>query len=536
MWNQARAIVWAQWKTVRNHIPRSNKAALIFSGVLLAVWYAGFGFLALLAGFFLAKPDEVEFVHRVLPTVLLICLLYWQVIPILMASTGSALDIKKLLVYPIPHRELFTLEVLLRVSTGVEMLLLLAGAGVGLLLNPRVPFWAPWTLAFFVAFNLLCSAGIRDLLARLLARKRVREITTLLFVLAAALPQLMLLGGFQKQLRRVFSSEASPLWLWTAAARLAQGEFSWSNAAVVLAWTAAAYFFGRWQFERGLAFDFAEAAAKSAPRGRTASRLDWFYRLPNAVLPDPLAALIEKELRFLSRAPRFRLVFLMGFSFGILIWFPMAFGGQGRTAHSLVGDNYLTFVSVYALLLLSDSLFWNVFGFDRSAAQVYFLVPVKISTVLVGKNLTAAIFVLLDISAVALVCILLRLPITGLRVLEALAVTLVITTFLVAIGNISSLYNPRGVNPVKSFRTAAGARMQAMLMLLFPVSLAPVALAYLARYAFESEWAFFGVLLFGAALAGVAYWFSMESAVKAAERRKEQIIQALSQGDGLIQS
>jgi ABC-2 type transport system permease protein len=536
MWNQARAIVWAQWRTARNYIPRSNKAGLIFSGVLLAFWYAGFGFLAVLAAIFLANPDEVGFVRRVFPTVLLMCFLYWQLIPILMASTGSALDIRKLLVYPIPHRQLFTLEVLLRISTGIEMLLLLAGAGVGLLLNPKVPFWAPWTLVFFVSFNLLCSAGVRDLLVRLLARKRVREITTLMFVLAAALPQLMLLGGFQRQLRRAFASEASPYWFWTAAARLAQGEFSWANAGVVFGWTAVAYIFGRWQFERGLTFDFGEATAKSAPRGRTASRLDWFYQLPSAILPDPLAALVEKELRFLSRAPRFRLVFLMGFSFGILIWFPIAFGDRGARSHSLVGDNYLTFVSVYALLLLSDTLFWNVFGFDRSAAQVYFLVPLKISTVLVGKNLAATFFVLLDIGIVALVCVLLRLPVTGLRILEAISVTLVITTFLLAIGNLSSLYNPRGVNPVKSFRTAAGARMQAMLMLLFPVTLTPVALAYLARYAFGSEWAFFGVLLLGGALGGVAYRFSMESAVKTAALRTEQIIATLSQGDGLIQS
>jgi ABC-2 type transport system permease protein len=536
MWNQARAIVWAQFRTARNYIPRSNKAGLIFSALLMAFWYAGFGFLAVLAGIFLANPDELYFVHRVLPTVLLMCFLYWQLIPILMASTGSALDLKKLLAYPIPHQQLFALEVLLRISTGVEMLLLLVGAGIGLLFNPKVPFWAPFTLFFFVAFNLLCSAGVRDLLVRVLARKRVREITTLLFVLAAALPQLMMLGGFQKQLRRAFSSEASPFWLWTAAARLAQGQFSWISAAVVLTWTALAYFFGRWQFERGLTFDFGEAAAKSAPRGRTASRLDWLYRLPNAILPDPLAALVEKELRFLSRAPRFRLVFLMGFSFGILIWFPIAFGARNSASHSLMGDNYLTFVSVYALLLLSDTLFWNVFGFDRSAAQVYFLVPLPISTVLMGKNLAAAFFVLLEIGAVALVCALLRLPVTALRTLEAFTVTLVITTFLLAIGNLSSLYNPRGVNPVKSFRTAAGARMQAMLMLLFPVTLIPVALAYLARYAFESEWAFFGVLLFGALLGGVLYWFSMGSAVKAAANRTEQIIAALSQGDGLVQS
>ena len=65
MWNQARAIVWAQWRTARNYIPRSNKAGLIFSGVLLAFWYAGFGFLAVLAGIFLANPDEVDFVRRV---------------------------------------------------------------------------------------------------------------------------------------------------------------------------------------------------------------------------------------------------------------------------------------------------------------------------------------------------------------------------------------------------------------------------------------------------------------------------------------
>jgi ABC-2 type transport system permease protein len=535
MWNQARAIIWAQSRLLRNYVPRSNNVGLALSGSLLAVWYAGFAFLGVMAGIALAQPGEMDFIRRVFPTALLLCFLYWQLIPILMASMGAALDMRKLLVYPIPNRELFALEVLLRISNGVEMLLLLGGAGTGLLLNPKVPFWAPLSLFFFVVFNLFCSAGVRDLLVRLLARKRVREIAALLFVLAAGLPQMLVLGGFPNRFRRLFGTEAAPYWPWTASARLAEGEFSWLSTGVVLAWTAAAYFFGRWQFERGLNFDFAEAAAKSAPHGRTASRLDWFYRLPNAFLPDPLAALIEKELRFLSRAPRFRLVFLMGFSFGILIWFPIAFGAK-ESSHSLVGDNYLTFVSVYALLLLSDTLFWNVFGFDRSAAQVYFLVPVKISTVLVGKNLAGGLFVLLEITVVALVCALLRLPLTALRVLEAFSVTLVVTCFLVAIGNLSSLYNPRGVNPGRTFRTTAGARMQILLVLLFPVSLAPVALAYVARYAFASEWAFFGALLFGAVLGGLVYWFSMESAVKTAERRTEQIIAALSQGEGLLQS
>src|ERR1039458_6645535 len=95
MWNQTRAIVWAQWRVARNYIPRSNQAGLIFSGVLLAFWYAGFGFLAVLAGIFLANPNEVYFVHRIFPSVLLMCFLYWPAIPFLVASPGSAVGKKK---------------------------------------------------------------------------------------------------------------------------------------------------------------------------------------------------------------------------------------------------------------------------------------------------------------------------------------------------------------------------------------------------------------------------------------------------------
>jgi len=60
---------------------------------------------------------------------------------------------------------------------------------------------------------------------------------------------------------------------------------------------------------------------------------------------------------------------------------------------------------------------------------VYFLVPLRISTVLIGKKLAAAFFVLLEISTWRWFCVLLRLQLR-LRILEAISVTLVITTFL----------------------------------------------------------------------------------------------------------
>ena len=65
---------------------------------------------------------------------------------------------------------------------------------------------------------------------------------------------------------------------------------------------------------------------------------------------------------------------------GLVIWLPMALG-RNSSSNSFLGANYLTVVSVYSLLLLSEVCFWNSFGFDRSAAQIYFLAPVPFSRV-----------------------------------------------------------------------------------------------------------------------------------------------------------
>jgi len=63
-----------------------------------------------------------------------------------------------------------------------------------------------------------------------------------------------------------------------------------------------------------------------------------------------------------------------------------------------------------------------------------------------------------------------------------------------------------------------------------------VVLAYLARYGFNTEWAFFGVLMVGAMVGVLLYFYSMQSALKAAGDRREQIIRALSSGEGPIES
>ncbi|MDQ6759881.1 MAG: hypothetical protein M3Z32_08460, partial [Acidobacteriota bacterium] len=160
MSTRAWAILVVQWRTLRNYRPADNWAGTLLSSVMLLIWYGSFAFLGISAAAFAANPEKLKALQTALPGALLTCFFYWQVMPLMTTSMGLALDLKKLLVYPIPRRELFTLEVLLRVSSGIEVLMVLIATGIGLLLNPKIPAWAPLGLIPFITLNLFLSLGV----------------------------------------------------------------------------------------------------------------------------------------------------------------------------------------------------------------------------------------------------------------------------------------------------------------------------------------------------------------------------------------
>ena len=530
---QARTVLWAQWRSMWNYYPRASRGGLLLTAAGAGLWYGSWALGAVGAAALFASPANRGMFPRLLHAGLFLAFLYWQLLPVLLASSGVSLDLKRLLIYPIPRHQLFALEVLLRASVALEVILLVAGAALGLALNPMVPVGGLAGLALFAAFNLLLSAGLRDLLRRLLARRRVRELVIFLLVLGAALPQLLFLKGIPEPISRLTSSAWLPVAPWSAAAEVALGRGRIAAWAALILWTAAAWWFGRWQFARSLVFDEREAGAAPAAPARARWSLGPLLSWPSALFSDPLGALLEKEIRSLVRAPRFRLVFLMGFSFGLLIWLPLTFGRTQGTDSVLAG-NYLTFVSVYALLLLGEVSCYNMFGFDRAAMQAYYILPAPFRAVLVAKNLAAAFFVLAEVTAIAVVCALLRLPVSASRLAEAYSVTAVLSVYMLAVGNLSSTHFPRAVDPAHSWRSGGVGRFQAMLLLLYPLLGTPILLAYLASYAFDSALAFYAVLGVAAAAGGVVYWVAMDSAVGAAERRKELILAALGQGQGPV--
>ena len=54
------------------------------------------------------------------------------------------------------------------------------------------------------------------------------------------------------------------------------------------------------------------------------------------------------------------------------------------------------------------------------------------------------------------------------------------------------------------------------------------------RYAFGSDFVFYALLAFSAVLGAVVYWIALESAVAAADKKREQILTELSRAEGPV--
>jgi len=518
-----RAILRAQWLSMR----RISGRSLTINIVAAVLWYGIWLVVAGAAGM-LAADAEPSQLRRYFPIGMLGVTAYWQLMPVLSASMGSSLDMPKMLAYPLPHAKLFLIEVLLRLTTAVEMLLVVAAAFSGVAVNRAAGGWhaAPRLLLVFVVFvtmNLLLASGTRSLLERLLSRRRIREVVVLLSTMVWVVPRVMMSTGRGRSLGHMGSALQAIGLPWTAAARGALGDDVALALLSLAAWTLLAAWFGRRQFERNLRYDTVAAQA-SQLRGREqrAGLMEWFYRFPSLVWRDPLAGIVEKELRSLARTPRFRTVFIMGFTFGLAVWFPMI--ARDRAAPP---SWFLATVSLYALTLLGQVSYWNCFGFDRSATAFCFAAPQPVSKVLVGKNIAALVYVYLEVAMVIVVTSIFRLSAGWLNSLETLVVMGVCALYLLALGNLSSVYYPRGLAPERMSQ-AGGRGMQGFLFLIYPLTLIPVALAYLARYAFDSE-LMFALVLAIAAIGGAAlYGMALRSAISEAVLKRERIVAELS--------
>ena len=531
------AILRAQFLVMRRTLG-SSMALSVVGGVF---WY-GLWTMAAMGAYSFTSSAAAPKLPGVLALVLGGVCAYWQLMPVVSATMGSSLDLRKLLAYPLPHARLFLVEILLRLLSGAEMILVLSGAAIGLASNPAGGGTASLAGAFavFVVFNVLLASGVKSLLERLLTRRKIRELIVLFTALLWVAPRFFMVTGARSPLaRRALDWVQAGGLPWTAAARATLGPFPIAAWASLLAWTAAAAWFGRAQFERSLRFDSAAALAAPQLSPERTSFADRWFRLPSRFLPDPIGAIVEKELRTLARAPTFRNLFFMGFTFGLLVWLPMVIGRQGDTAHqdSFLSQHFLTIVSIYALTLLGQVTYWNCLAFDRSAAAFWFVTPQSIAKVLLAKNIASQVPVFLEVAVLTAISLALRLTRQWSEVAEALAVVATCSVYMLAMGNVTSVEYPRGLNPERvSGGAGSSGRFQTLVLIFYPLALLPAGMAFLARYAFGSETVFRAALAAAFLFGALIYRVTMKSAVDTAGKRREAILQALSTGEGPVVS
>jgi ABC-2 type transport system permease protein len=419
------------------------------------------------------------------------------------------------------------------------MILLLAGFMVGLALAGS-PYKIGLLAAFllFAAFNVLLSAGVRNLVERVFHQRRLREVLLIILICGTLLPQLLIWSDRARQAGRsvLLLVREFPLWILPsdAAARLATRTFTTSGLGVLVAMALAAGVFGYWQFRHGYQVAAFQVSSPPSPRRGRYTVVERFAQGLSRILPDPLGTLVEKEIKYLWRSPRFRLPFFMGFTFGVLAWVPIM-RQWSHTWGAWLEQSAVSLVSLYAFLLLGPVMFLNRFGFDRGSARFYFWLPVRLSELLVAKNIATVVLAAFEVTLVTLACLLIGLEISLSHMAEAALVSAIALLYLLSVGNYMSIRFPAASNPDRISRAGAGHGLRAAVQfLLFPLSLIPLLAAFWVRYQLEATALAAGLFGSAAALGLILYAVTLSAVARYGERTREAFLAQLSQGEGPI--
>lgn len=325
--------------------------------------------------------------------------LWWQVVPVLVAGFGANFEFRNLLRYPLSLRAFYILGLgygfadFAAVSSICWIASMLVATAVG-----RVQLLPVMTLAslLFVLVNLTLERLIGSWLERVFANRRARELLVGLFVLAmvsmnflnpaleqwgdrGTRPRIVHLVPYLSWLPGTLTGNA------VAAASEAHSEDVMLYVAGLLAWlgVTSGLLWRRYQAQY-LGEELSESAAPSAVK-RKARRQTASSGQPG-FLPPPVAGVMRKEFHYMTRN---------GFSFITLIvppvmvmFFSMQFAGNNSQIkeHGLSPQTFFPAVMAYLILILLSPAY-NSFAFEGHGIQSYFMAPVRMRDILVGKNL-----------------------------------------------------------------------------------------------------------------------------------------------------
>jgi ABC-2 type transport system permease protein len=462
---------------------------------------------------------------------------FWQVFPVMATAFTNNPDSSNLLRFPLSYRSYF----LVRLAYGSFAIapalgsLWLAGIFLGIgLARPTLLPWAGLVLLAFALVNLLIMQMIFAWVERWLARRRTREILGVLFILLMLSLQLVgpLMEHFGRRSRlevtrwiellRATQALFPPGLAADAVAQAARGDFMLGFGAFLLLCafgSTTGYFLHLRLGAQYRGENLSEVGARSVMQ-RQRLRLGW--NLPG--LPPSVAAVFEKEIRYLARSGPMLLTLIMPIF--MLVIFRL--GPMSRQGSFFARAPNMAFPAAagYALLILTN-LVYNNFGGDAAGIQFFYASPVRFSKIILAKNLTHTTILVLEMAfAWVAVTYLYGPPAPGIA-LATLAGLLFAAPVNLAAGNLLSIYSPKKLDYSTFGRQRASQTTVLVSLLVQIVVVGLGVIAFLVARSYGRFWIASAIFLALAAISVTAYVIVLKKMDRIAEQRRETLISEL---------
>jgi ABC-2 type transport system permease protein len=559
-WNESRdqlaAVARLRWCIFLNSARTVRGRLEAVSWGLMGIAFAVIGIGGMLgfgvAAFYFVSRGETEW----LALFLWITFLYWQLFPVMATAFAESFDSANFLRFPLRYRTYFFIRLAYGAFDPATVVALewVIGLFAGIAIaSPVLLPWAALVLAAFAAFNLLLNRAIFAWIERWLARRRTREILGIVFFLLIISFQFLgpLTARFGHHKNASFASYASsalrieralpPGLAGEALARATNRSFASALGAFAMLCIYATACL--WILDLRLRAQFhgetiSEAAGPSVTRDQAKSagpaeqaRVGW--NLPG--ISSPIAAVFEKEFRYLSRSSPMLFTLVMPIVVLFIIRLDRAAIHAGRNAHppssvhpvAVAFGQYAFPIGVaYALLILTN-LMYNCLGADGGGVQMYFVAPVRFRDVILGKNLVHAAVIVLETLIIWIASLFMFGPAPLGIVLITLSALLFAAAVNFAVGDCLSLLSPKKIDFGMFGRQRAAGTTVLAGFVAQAIVFGLVALAFaLARY-FGKFWVALVMNLAFAALAIAAYAILLNRIDGFARHRREAIISEL---------
>jgi ABC-2 type transport system permease protein len=400
---QLSAIADLRWRMFLNGL-RSKRgkmelaSRLVITLVFVAGGIGGF-FAAAGSAWYVVSQNNAEYLAILLWPIFF----FWQLFPVMSTAFTNNPDSTDLLRFPLSYRAYFLLRLVYGYFDPASALGTVGLLGILLGVGVARPVLLPWTLVVlwtFALFNLILMQTVFAWLERWLAQRRTREIMGVLFILLIL--SFQLIGPVMGRLGRAPHPEiARALEIGTrvqsifppgltanAIAQVSRRQILPGFASLCLLGMLMLVLAALLHLRLGAQFrgeNLSEAAALPVVTPARGLQVGW--DLPG--FSEPVAAVFEKEMRYLARSGPMLLTLIMPIFMLLVFRLGPLNSLRHSSSFSRTPDMAFPGAAAYAILVLTNLVF-NSFGGDSGGIQFFYASPVSFRQIVLAKNLTHA--------------------------------------------------------------------------------------------------------------------------------------------------